>query len=266
MADRLIIDVKDHVAEVTLNRPDKFNAVDFAMWTELGDAGRSLAADKSVRAVVLRGAGDNFCSGIDVTSFQQAGAAVLEDGALEPLPGSVANLFQEAAYTWRRMPVPVIAALHGFVFGAGVQIAAAADIRYATADAKLSIKEIKWGIIPDVAITATLRDILPLDKIKELTYSGRIISGSEAAEIGLVTKVIDDPLAAARQLAAEIAGKSPHAIRAAKKLFNAAWHQSEEQGLRLEATLQKTLMGSANQMEAVMANMQKRTPSFKDPE
>lgn len=263
---RLLIDIKDHVAEVTLNRPEKFNAVDFEMWTELGAAGKALAADKSVRVVILRGAGENFCSGIDISSFQQAGAAALEGDALAPLPDSPANLFQEAAYTWRRLSVPVIAAVHGFVFGAGLQLAAAADIRFATADAKLSIMEIKWGIIPDIAITATLRDILPVDKIKELTYSGRILGGSEAAAMGLVTRVCEDPVEEARRLATDIAGKSPHAIRAAKKLFNEAWHLSESDGLRLEATLQKTLMGSANQMEAVMANLQKRKPNFSDPE
>ncbi len=263
--DRLLIEIKDHVAEVTLNRPDKFNAIDFAMWTELGEAGKRLAEDKSVRAVILKGAGENFCSGIDVSSLQQAGAAALEGDALDPLPGSPANLFQEAAYTWRKLPVPVIAVLHGYVFGAGLQLAAAADIRVATADAKLSIMEIKWGIIPDIAITATLRDIMSVDKIKELTYSGRILSGSESESMGLVTRICDDPLAAARQLASEIASKSPDAIRAAKTLLNEAWQQTEADGLRLEATLQKTLMGSANQMEAVMANIQKRKPDFSDP-
>ena len=266
MVNRVTVEIDNHVAQVALNRPDKFNAIDFPMWQELAEAGRQVAADKSVRAVVLYGAGSNFCSGIDVSSFQQAGAAALEGDAMEPLADSPANLFQEAAYVWRRVPVPVIAALHGYVFGAGLQIAAGADIRYSTPDAKLSVMESKWGIIPDIAITATLRHIVALDKLKELTFTGRIIDGREACEIGLVTALRDDPLAAARELAAEIAGKSPHAMRAAKKLLDEAWNGTVADGLRLEAKLQKTLMGSPNQMEAVMANLQKRPPDFRDPD
>ncbi|HEY5655226.1 MAG TPA: crotonase/enoyl-CoA hydratase family protein [Woeseiaceae bacterium] len=266
MADRVSIEINDRIAEVILNRPDKFNAVDFPMWQDLADAGRQIAADTSVRAVVLHGAGSHFCSGIDVTSFQEAGAAALQGNAMQALPDSPANLFQEAAYIWRRVPVPVIAALRGYVFGAGLQIAAGADIRYATPDAKLSIMEMKWGIIPDIAITATLRNVVPIDKLKELTFTGRIIDGATARDIGLVTGLHDDPLQAARDLATEIAAKSPHAMRAAKKLFNDAWDDTLPAGLRLEATLQQSLMGSPNQLEAVMANLQKRPADFRDPD
>lgn len=266
MVNRVTVEIDNHVAQVALNRPDKFNAIDFPMWQELAEAGRQVAADKSIRAVVLCGAGDHFCSGIDIGSFQQAGAAALEGNAMESLADSPANLFQEAAYVWRRVPVPVIAALHGYVFGAGLQIAAGADIRYAAPGAKLSVMESKWGIIPDIAITATLRHTVALDKLKELTFTGRVIDGTEAFDIGLVTALRDDPLTAARQLAADIAGKSPHAMRAAKKLLDEAWNTTVADGLRLEATLQKTLMGSANQMEAVMANLQKRPPDFQDPD
>jgi enoyl-CoA hydratase/carnithine racemase len=266
MANRVRVEIENNVARVALNRPDKFNAIDFPMWQELAEAGRQVAADKRVRAVVLYGAGSHFCSGIDISSFQQAGAAATEGNAMEPLADSPANLFQEAAYTWRRVPVPVIAALQGYVFGAGLQIAAGADIRYATPDARLSIMESKWGIIPDIAITATLRHIVALDKLKELTFTGRIIDGSEARDIGLVTALHDDPLTAASELAADIAGKSPHAMRAAKQLLDNAWNTTVAEGLKLEAKLQKTLMGSANQMEAVMANLQKRPPNFHDPD
>lgn len=266
MVHRVTVEIDNHVARVALNRPDKFNAIDFPMWQELAEAGRQVAADKSVRAVVLHGTGNHFCSGIDISSFQQAGAAALEGDAMEPLRDSPANLFQEAAYIWRRVPVPVIAALHGYVFGAGLQIAAGADIRYATPEAKLSIMESKWGIIPDIAITATLRHVVALDKLKELTFTGRIIDGSEARDIGLVTALHDDPLTAATEMATEIAGKSPHAMRAAKKLLDEAWNTSVADGLKLEAALQKTLMGSPNQMEAVMANLQKRPPDFDDPD
>lgn len=266
MVNRVTVEIDNHVAQVALNRPDKFNAIDFPMWQELAEAGRQVAADKSIRAVVLCGAGDHFCSGIDIGSFQQAGAAALEGNAMESLADSPANLFQEAAYVWRRVPVPVIAALHGYVFGAGLQIAAGADIRYAAPGARLSVMESKWGIIPDIAITATLRHTVALDKLKELTFTGRVIDGTEAFDIGLVTALRDDPLTAARQLAADIAGKSPHAMRAAKKLLDEAWNTTVADGLRLEATLQKTLMGSANQMEAVMANLQKRPPDFQDPD
>jgi len=265
MTDRVTIEIESHVAEVTLNRPEKHNAIDLAMFEAVIDAGESLANDASIRAVVLHGAGDNFCAGIDLSVFQGDGLDGLDKQAFQPRNGSPANFFQSAAYVWRALPVPVIAAIQGVAFGGGLQIAAGADIRYATPDAQLSIMEIKWGIIPDMAITATLCDVMPADRIKELAYSGRIIDGSKAEKVGLITAVQEDPLDAARGLAAEIAGKSPDAVRAIKTLINDSWHASVEESLRREAELQINVLKTSNQTEAVMANLEKRSPEFMDP-
>ncbi len=262
MGDRVTVEIEDHVAEVTLNRPEKHNAVDLAMFGALTRAGEKLAQDADVRAVVMHGAGDNFCAGIDLSVFQGDSLDGLDKNALKPRDGSPANFFQSAAYVWRALPVPVIVAIRGVAFGAGLQIALGADIRYATSDAELSIMEIKWGIISDMAITVTLRDVMPADRVKQLAYTGRIIAGREAELIGLITAVHDDPLEAARGLATEIAGKSPDAIRAIKALINNSWHDSVEGALRREAELQISVMGNPNQTEAVMANLEKRAPKF----
>ena len=262
MSEPLTVSVDDHVATVTLNRPDKANAVNFEMFDALGAAGRELAADRSVRAVVLAGSGDNFCGGIDVSLFQ--GGLDIDASSMQPVGGSPANRFQSAAYVWREMPVPVICAIQGVAFGAGLQIALGADLRYARPDAKLSIMEIKWGLVPDMAITTTLRDILPADRVKELAWSGRPVNGEQALAMGLVTALHDDPLAAALETAAAIRVKSPDAIRAMKRLFNSAWRMTDAEALALEAELQLGVMGKKNQLEAVMANVQKRAPEFDD--
>ena len=246
MSDRVAVKIENNVAEVTLNRAEKNNAVDFAMFEALTEVGKSLIGDASVRSVVLQGAGENFCAGIDLAVFEGAGIDDLDKKAFQPRDGSPANFFQSAAYVWRALPVPVIAAIQGVAFGAGLQIALGADIRYATADAQLSIMEIKFGIIPDMAITATLRDVMSVDRIKELAYSGRIISGIEAEKVGLITSVQEDPFDTARELAIEIASKSPDAIRAIKNLINNAWHDSIEGALQREAALQIKVITASN--------------------
>jgi enoyl-CoA hydratase/carnithine racemase len=267
MTDRLHVQVDDHVASVRLNRPQKSNAIDMPMFQAFTEIGDKLAEDKSVRAVVLHGAGDHFCAGIDLSVFQGAGiASASKEGGdlLAALSPSAANLFQKAAYAWRELPMPVIAAIKGVAFGGGMQIALGADIRYARPDSKLSVMEIKWGIIPDMAISATAHQVVPVDRLKELAYTARVISGVEGMEYGLVTALKDDPLEAAFELAREIAGRSPDAVRAVKTLFDETWHPDSAGNLRKEAELQKTLMGTPNQMEAVMANMQNRAPEFSD--
>lgn len=262
MSDPLTINVDDHVATVTLNRPSKANAVNLEMFDALHEAGRELAADRSVRAVILAGAGDNFCAGIDVSLFD--GGFDVQASSMRPVGDSPANRFQLAAYVWRELPVPVICAIHGVAFGAGLQIALGADLRYARPDASLAIMEIKWGLVPDMAITTTLRDILPADRVKELAWSGRPVSGEEAFAMGLVTALHDDPIAAAMEAAAAIRAKSPDAIRAMKQLFNSAWRLTDADALALEADLQLGVLGKKNQLEAVMANVQKRVPDFDD--
>jgi len=266
MSDLVRVDIENSVATIMLNRPDKHNAVDLAMFEALAEAGNTLKHDNSVRAVVLHGNGANFCAGIDVSVFAGEGIGAVGDHLMNPGEQTPANLFQSVAWVWQEVPVPVIAALQGVVFGAGLQIALGADIRFASPDVQLSIMEIKWGIIPDMAISSTALHLLPADKIKELAFTGRVVDGAEAAATGLVTRLTENPLAAARSLAFEIAGRSPDAIRAIKRLINASWKTNTAASLRLEAELQLAVMGGENQMEAVAANMEQRPPKFSDPE
>ena len=268
MTDLVTIETKDGVADVRLNRPEKYNALSAEMFKAIIDAGQKLAEAKDVRAVVLSGNGRGFCAGLDMDSFQgmadaDKGNAGVTDSLLAR-GDAPENHAQRPAYVWKRLPVPVIAAIHGVAYGGGIQIALGADIRFAAPDAKLSVMEIKWGLIPDMSLTKTLRDLVPLDVAKELTFTGRVVSGQEARELGLVTHVAEDPLQAAMALAREIAGRSPDAIRAGKKLYEESWHADAKTGLALEASLQTELIGSPNQVEAIVANFEKRTPNFKD--
>jgi len=265
MPERVEISIADHIAIVTLNRPDKHNAVDLEMFEALANAGNQLAEDQTVRAVVLEGAGANFCAGVDLDIFRQ-GDSPISSTAMLPGESTPANFFQRAAYVWREVPVPVICAIHGVAYGAGLQIALGADLRYATADSRLSVMEIKWGIIPDMAISTTLPGLMATDKIKELAWTGRIVQGEEACELGLITAVHENPSQVARDTAQIIASKSPDAIRAIKTLFDETDELEAEQALQLEARLQLSLLGKPNQVEAVAANLEKRSPDFEDPQ
>jgi len=264
MAERIAIDRQDHIARVALNRPDKHNAVDRAMFDALIEAGRDLSSDRSLRAVVLTGKGDNFCAGIDVSTFQDESAGASSAKYMSPLAGSLANYYQSAAWVWRSLPVPVIAALRGVVFGAGLQIALGADIRFADVSARLSIMEVKWGLVPDMGITATLPGLMPIDRALELAWTGRVVEAEEARDLGLVTALSDDPVSAATSLAESIAGKSPDSIRGIKRLFHESWRAPAAQGLRLEAELQTQIMSLPNVREAARANFEKRRPEFGD--
>jgi enoyl-CoA hydratase/carnithine racemase len=262
-ADRVCVEVADHVATVTLTRPDKHNALDAAMFDAILATAQRLAAEPGVRAVVLHGAGPSFCSGLDVGSLLASGSGV--SGLTDRVHGEKPNWFQRASHDWLTLPVPVIAALHGNVFGGGLQIALGADIRIAAPDAKLSVMEVKWGLIPDMGITRTLPRLVAIDVAKELTYTGRVVSGTEAAALGLVTRVAGDPLAAARELAAEIARRSPDAVRRAKRLYEQSWTGADADTLALEAELQLELIGSPNQLAAVTAGFTKEPAQFTDP-
>lgn len=266
MTDRIRIEFDAHVAMVTLDRAAKRNAVDEAMFEAIIETADRLRDDKSLRCVVLTGEGAHFCAGIDISVFQGAGIAGTAGDRMAPRPGSTANFFQAAALAWRELPVPVIAALRGTVFGAGLQIAAGADLRVAAPDVALSIMEVRWGIIPDMGVTTTLRHLVREDRLRELAYSGRVVDGATALEAGLVTELAADPLARAQEIAVSIAEKSPDAIRAMKKLFNESLTGDPAVALRLEADLQSQLMGGANQREAALANLEKREPDFSDPE
>jgi len=264
--DRVRVQVGENgVATVTMVRADKHNALDQAMFEGLVNAAEQLAGEASVRAVVLHGEGKSFCSGLDVASFMAGsrGTGVLLDRA----ENRVANFAQRVTYDWSLVPAPVIAAIHGNCFGGGLQIALGADIRIAAPDAKLSIMEIKWGLVPDMGLTQTLPRLLPIDVAKELTFTGRIVSGTDGAAIGLVTRTADDPLAAAVALAEEIAQKSPDAVRAAKRLYDETWVSDDPAAaLALESELQTGLIGKPNQIAAVMAGMSGEKPVFADPD
>ena len=260
--DRVRVEVTDHVALVALTRADKHNALDLEMFESILEAAARLMDEPGLRAVVLHGEGPSFCAGIDLLSLAgpQSGIAGLAD----TLAGDVPNFFQRAGYDWIRVPVPVIAAIHGNCLGGGLQIALAADIRFAAPDARLSVMEARWGLIPDMSITRTLPRLVGIDVAKELTYTARTLSGTEAGELGIVTHVVDDPLAAARALAAEIVTRSPDAVRGAKRLYDEAWTGDPEQTLALEAAIQRDLLGSPNQLAAVTAGLSREPATFID--
>lgn len=264
MSERARVTIDNAVATVCLSRPEKLNALDADMFDALIAAGEQIMADKRVRAVVLHGEGRGFCAGLDFSSFM--GKPDLMQKLLARSQESLANVAQRVAWIWQEVPVPVIAAIQGVAFGGGLQIALGADLRYVTADAQLSVLEIKWGLIPDMGITQTIAGLVPPDVAKELMFTGRVVSGAEAVELGLATRVSGDPLVDALETARLIATKSPHAIRAGKALLKDGPTMSRAEGLKLETALQVGLLGSPNQLEAVQANMMKRDPSFKDPE
>ena len=261
----------DGVVQLQLARADKMNALDPAMFDALIEAGEALRGDTAVRAVVISGRGKAFCAGLDMASFERmqqgAGADVLGEGAagadLLARTHGISNAAQQVAMVWREVPVPVIAAVHGVAFGGGLQVALGADIRIVAPDTKLSVMEIKWGLVPDMAGMVLMRELARSDVVRELTFTGRIFSGEEALQIGFATRVSADPLAEALQMAHEIAGKSPDAIRAGKRLLNASLAQSAAELLMAESVEQKALIGSANQTEAVKANIERRAPQFK---
>lgn len=270
-AERVTIEVSDGVADVRLNRPEKRNALDQAMFAGLVDASERLAKDPSVRAVVLSGEGKSFCAGLDMSSFQamasdepRRGSSVA--GLAERSEDRPANAGQQAAYGWTTLPVPVIAAVHGHALGGGLQVALGCDIRIVAPDAQLSVMEIRWGLVPDMTGTQMLLRLVPLDVAKELVWTGRTVSGKEAVALGLATSLSDDPRAAALELARQLATKNPHAIRAGKRLLNQAGRVSDARQFLDESTEMGALIGSPNQREAVRAEFEGREPDFSDPE
>ena len=267
MSDRVTIEIDGGVADVRLNRPEKINAFDVGMFHALVEAGESIKADPTVRAVVLSGNGKGFCSGLDFENFQKmAGASpdISVGDVGERDESRVTNLGQQACYVWTEMPAAVIAAVHGPAVGAGIQLALAADIRIVAPDAKLSVLEIRWGLVPDMTGTQMLPRLVGLDVAKELAFTGRMVSGAEAKELGLATRVADDPHAAAMELAREIAGKNPFAIKGVKNLLNMAGYATLKDAFKTEERTMGSLIGSPNNVEAVTAYFEKRDPTFAD--
>ncbi len=270
MTERVIVELSNGVADVRLNRPDKRNALDREMFVALVDTADRLAKDPTVRCVVLSGEGESFCAGLDFSSFQGM-AEVPEDG--EPVvdlaatqEGRITHFAQQACYGWTELPVPVIAALTGHALGGGIQLALACDLRIVAPGTKMSVLEIRWGLIPDMTGTQSLINLVGLDVAKELTFTGRMVEAEEAVGLGLATRLADDPREAALVMAAEIASKSPHAIRAAKRLFNQAAKLSVADGFAAERAEIGQLIGSPNQVESIMAFFEKRDADYTDVE
>jgi enoyl-CoA hydratase/carnithine racemase len=265
---RVTVTVTDGIADVRLNRPEKRNALDTAMFAGLITAGERLASEPGVRVVVLSGEGPDFCAGLDFGSF-----AAMRDGErlslladVPPAGDSPAQATgQRAAFVWAELPVPVIAAVTGNALGGGLQIALEADIRIVAPDARLSVLEIKWGLIPDMTGSQLLPELVGRDVAKELTFTGRVVSGTEAVALGLATRTDPDPRSAAFELARGIAARSPHAIRAAKRLLDQAGRTDLTAGFAAEQKEIRALIGSPNQVEAVAAEFGKRPPQFANP-
>jgi len=263
---RVVVTVLDHVAHVRLNRPDKRNGLDLAMFEGLVGAGCQVRADRSVRAVVLSGEGKAFCAGLDWMAFLSTPADGVRETLLARDPArSPANLAQRACWIWREVEVPVIAAIHGAAFGGGLQLALACDIRLVAPDAQLSVMEVRYGLVPDMTASQTLLRLVRPDIARELMFTGRVVLAEEAVLLGLATRLASDPVASALELARTIAAQSPDAIRAAKRLTEAAPELALDAALRLETELQLELLGSPNQLEAVQAAMGKRAANFGDP-
>lgn len=260
--DRVRIEVADGVADVRMVRADKHNALDWPMFLALDEVTDELAERDDVRCVVLSGEGPSFCSGLDFPSFMAGEVGV--DEMISDVPGEIANIAQRVAYDWQRLPMPVIAALHGNCLGGGCQIALGADIRISARELKLCVMEIRYGLIPDMGISQALPTLVSLDVAKEIVFTGRTLGAEEALDLGLVTRLADDPGAEARALAAEIAAKSPHAIRSGKRLLNECYTARDEAALKLEAELQRALIGSPNQIAAVTAAISKEPAEFED--
>lgn len=269
MKDRIEISVEEGVADVRLVRGDKMNALDHRMFDAIIETGEELRGNADIRVVVLSGEGRAFCAGLDMGNFARLADGDSKEGQggsgrLEPRTHGIANKPQHAAWMWRDLPVPVIAALHGVALGGGFQIALGADLRYAAPGTRLSVMEIKWGLIPDMAGSQLMRLLARDDVIRELTYTGRIFTAEEALEFGFVTRVCDDPLAEATATAREIAARNPDAIRGDKRLLNEALYLDTAEGLLLESQLQDAIIGRPNQVEAVLAEIEGRPARFED--
>lgn len=277
MADRISVTITNGVADVRMVRTDKMNALDEAMMIALVETGERLKTETGLRAVVLSGEGRAFSAGLDMANFQRMESGERKGGSNGSSSGgdgsgiigagrtpNGANRAQQTAMVWREVPVPVIAAVHGVAFGGGFQVALGADVRFVAPDVRLSIMEIKWGLIPDMGGMELLRHFVRDDVLRDLTYTGRIFDGTEALNLGIATRVCADPRTEALAYAAEIAGKNPDAIRAGKRLLNLSWTASCAEILKAETDEQLALIGTPNQVEAIRANMQKRAPNFTD--
>jgi enoyl-CoA hydratase/carnithine racemase len=250
----------DGIAHVRLTRPDKLNALTLQTLGELIATARELRGDRTLRAVVISGDGASFCAGLDFASALKSPAGILK--AFVPLPWRGTNAFQEACWAWRRLPVPVIAAVHGHCYGGGLQLALAADFRVATPESQWSVLEARWGLVPDMSGVRSLVELVGIDTAKRLTMTAQMLSGKEAADLGLVTELAADPVAAATDLARDIAQRSPDSVAAAKRLFNRSWTASPRATFARERAEQIVLLALANTKAAREAAFRKVAPQF----
>lgn len=270
MSDRVIVTITDGIAEVRFNRPEKRNALDHEQFAAIAEAGESLKTADGVRAVVLVGEGASFCAGLDFSIFGDmtasggTGRRRARGNPVEVPEGRITHLAQQTCWVWQELPMPVIAAVHGHALGGGLQIALGADIRIAHPDTTWSVREVHWGLIPDMTGTFVLSRLVRNDIARELTYTARMVDGVEAHEIGLVTRLSETPYDDAMALAAEIAGRNPAAVRDAKALFNHLFTERAADHFAREREVIGRLIGSPNQVEAVMSNLEQRPPDFAD--
>lgn len=254
-------EITDGIAQVRLNRPDKLNSLTLEVLEELVAVANRLRKDKTLRAVVIAGNGDAFCAGLDFATVMKQPARVARNFIPRPWTGT--NIFQDAAWAWRRIPVPVIAAVHGHCLGGGLQIALGADFRFATADSNWSVLEGKWGIIPDMSGIRSLSEVVGIDTAKRLTMTAEMFTGTQAADLGIVTEIVDDPIAAATAFGQQLATKSPDALAAAKRLFNDTWASSPRRTFARERREQVPLLFGANTKIIQKAVAKKIAPDFK---
>jgi enoyl-CoA hydratase/carnithine racemase len=270
MSDRVIVTINDGIADVRFNRADKRNALDGEQFAAIAEAGERLKHETEVRVVVLSGEGESFCAGLDFSMF----GAMADGGSTGRAgergnpgnldEGRITHLGQQICWVWQELDVPVIAAVHGHALGGGLQIALGADIRIAHPDTKWSVREVHWGIVPDMTGTFMLSRLVRNDIARELTYTARMIDGREAFDLGLVTRLSDEPLDDALALAREIADRNPHAVRGAKSLFNRLFLADAADQFAEERDVIRSLIGTPNQVEAITANLEQRRAEFVD--
>ena len=276
MSERVTISIRNGIADVRFNRPEKRNALDGEQFLAIAAAGERLKSEPGVRCAVISGEGASFCAGLDFSSFQSmasgggAGGSPADGAEQDGNPGAmvegrITHLGQQVAWAWQEVPVPVIAAVHGHALGGGIQIALGADIRIVHPQTQMSVREVFWGLVPDMTGTFVLSRLVRPDVAKELTFTARVFSGEEAYALGLATRLSETPYDDAMALAAQIAGNSPDAVRGAKALFNGLVNAGAAEQFADERRVIGSLIGSPNQVECVMASFEKRQPVFVDP-
>jgi enoyl-CoA hydratase/carnithine racemase len=270
MSDRVTFTLSEGIADVRMSRPEKRNALDGAMFHALADVGERLRTEQGVRCVVLSGDGSSFCAGLDFASFQMMAGGDVPAADDQSSPGAIkegriTHLAQQVCWVWQEIPVPVIAAVHGHALGGGLQIALGTDIRIVHPDTQMSVREVHWGLVPDMTGTLMLSTLVRADVAKELLFTARVFDGREAHALGLATRLSDSPLETAMAMAREITDRSPDAIRGSKALLNGLFNAGAAEQFAAERRMIGSVIGRPNQIEAVMANFEKRPSVFTDP-